>query len=226
VPLDVVYNGLDPRAPGAEPDAAAARFRARFDIDERPLVLFGGRISGAKGGDQLLRAMAHARSRVDCQLAILGARQAYFEHARRLAGEVGLDQSALRTLGWLEQDDLDLAFAAAQVCATPSVYPDPFNLMTLRAMAHGKPVVGTCYGATPEIVEDGKTGFVADPWQPAQFGDRIADLALDPALAQRMGGAGRRRMERDFTLDQQVSAYERLFSRVRAATSGVSAAPQ
>jgi glycosyltransferase involved in cell wall biosynthesis len=236
VPLDVVYNGLDPlprseasspgdgaagsagsnRASGeAALQGAGAAFRARFGLDERPLVLFGGRISGAKGGDQLLRAVAHARRRVDGQLAILGDRQAYFDHARRLAAEVGLDQGALRTLGWLEQWDLDEAFAAAEAYATPSVYPDPFNLMTLRAMAHGKPVVGTCYGGTPEIVVDGETGFVADPWQPEQFGDRLADLLLDGDLARRLGEAGRTRMESTFTLDKQVDAYERLYARVR-----------
>jgi glycosyltransferase involved in cell wall biosynthesis len=236
VPLDVIYNGLDPlpKSKGASAgDGAAgnagsnrprgeaalqgdwAAFRAQFGLDERPLVLFGGRISGAKGGDQLLRAVAYARGRVDCQLAILGDRQAYFDHARRLATEVELDQGALRTLGWLEQLDLERAFAAAGVCATPSVYPDPFNLMTLRAMAHGKPVVGTCYGGTPEIVVDGETGFVADPWQPEQFGDRLADLLLNRDLARRMGEAGRARMESTFTLDKQIDAYERLYTRVR-----------
>jgi len=216
VPLDVVYNGLDPLPSGGTASGGGGtEFRTRFGLDGRPLVLFGGRISGAKGGDQLLRAVAHARRRVDCQLAILGDRPAYFAHARRLAADVGLDQEALHTLGWLEQHDLDGAFAAADVCATPSVYPDPFNLMTLRAMAHGKPVVGTCYGGTPEIVIDGETGFVADPWQPEQFGDRLADLLLDRDLAQRTGAAGRARMESTFTLDQQVRAYERLYGRLR-----------
>jgi phosphatidylinositol alpha-1,6-mannosyltransferase len=234
VPLEVVYNGLDPlpddrqqmanegqqrthagaRTPEHAPRTTPGAFRTRFGLDDRPLVLFGGRISGAKGGDQLLRAVAHARRRVDCQLAILGDRQAYFQHARRLAADVGLDQGALHTLGWLEQHDLEAAFDAADVCATPSVYPDPFNLMTLRAMAHGKPVVGTCFGATPEIVVDGVTGFVADPWHPAQFGERLADLLLDADLARRMGEAGRARMEREFPLDRQVTAYEQLYARL------------
>jgi glycosyltransferase involved in cell wall biosynthesis len=220
VPLEVVYNGLDPLTDDGSPSTShvpctvSDAFRARFGLDDRPLVLFGGRISGAKGGDQLLRAVAHARRRVDCQLAILGDRQAYFQHARRLAADVGLDQGALHTLGWLEQPDLEAAFDAADVCATPSVYPDPFNLMTLRAMAHGKPVVGTCFGATPEIVVDGVTGFVADPWDPAQFGERLADLLLDADLARRMGEAGRARMEREFTLDRQVTAYEQLYARL------------
>jgi len=94
-------------------------------------------------GDQLIRAMVEARREVDCQLAVAGDRPQYFAVARRIAAEVGLDANALHVLGWLEGDQLDIAFAACDVVATPSVYPDPFNLMNVRAMAHARPVVGT-----------------------------------------------------------------------------------
>lgn len=212
-PLEVIYNGIDP-ASCQTTAAERASFRRLYDLDQRPLVLFGGRISGAKGGDQLMRAVALARRRADLQLAILGDRPAYFAHARRLAEQVGLPHHALHTLGWLDGADLHHAFGAADVCATPSVYPDPFNLMTLRAMAHRKPVVGTCYGATPEIVVHGQTGFIADPWQPEVFGERLAELALDPQLAQRLGQAGRERAEQCFTLERQVEAYASLLTRL------------
>jgi glycosyltransferase involved in cell wall biosynthesis len=214
VPLEVVYNGIDPQVPRASAGEREA-FRRRHGIDERPLVLFGGRISGAKGGDQLLRAMVRVRRRIDAQLAILGDRQMYLDHARRLASEVGLEQSALHTVGWLNGLDLELAFAAADVCTTPSVYPDPFNLMNLRAMAHAKPVVGTCYGGTPEIVVDEETGYIADPWQPEVFGDRIADLLTQPDISRCMGQAGRTRLETSFTLERQVAGYLALFERVQ-----------
>jgi glycosyltransferase involved in cell wall biosynthesis len=212
VPLDVVHNGLDPNVPTF--DIAQRRaFRQKHGIDSRPLVFFGGRISGAKGGDQLLRAVAVARRDMDCQVAIAGDRTAYFKIARRLADEVGLAQSALHTLGWLEGEQLDLAFEAADVSATPSVYPDPFNLMNLRAMAHRRAVVGTCYGGTPEIVVDGETGVIADPWQPKEFGKALASLLADPARAAAMGDAGRRRVEQDFTLERQVDSYLALYAR-------------
>jgi glycosyltransferase involved in cell wall biosynthesis len=212
VPLEVVHNGLDPHVPVFDA-AQRAGFRQRHGIDERPLVFFGGRISGAKGGDQLLRAVAIARRSLDCQVAIAGDRDAYFKIARRLAGEVGLDQGALHTLGWLEREQLDLAFEAADVSATPSVYPDPFNLMNLRAMAHRRAVAGTQYGGTPEIVVDGVTGLIADPWQPEQFGGALVSLLSDPARAAAMGEAGRRRLETEFTLDKQVESYLALYAR-------------
>jgi glycosyltransferase involved in cell wall biosynthesis len=214
VPREVVHNGISPSVPSF--DAVQIQdFRARHGIDERPLVFFGGRISGAKGGDQLLRATIAARRRVDCQLAIAGDRPQYFAVAKRIAAEEGLPADALRILGWLEREQLDLAFAACAVSATPSVYPDPFNLMNLRAMAQGKPVVGTPYGGTPEIVVHGETGLIADPWDPEAFGEALATLLLDPERARTMGEAGRRRLEERFTLDRQAERYLALLERVR-----------
>ncbi|MGI8424691.1 MAG: glycosyltransferase family 4 protein [Chloroflexota bacterium] len=206
VSREVVYNGIAAEVPrfGA---GAIEDFRRRHGIDNRPLVFFGGRISGAKGGDQLVRAFAVARRRVDCQLAIAGDRPQYFDVARRIAVAEGLPERVLCMLGWLEGDQLDLAFAASDVCATPSVYPDPFNLMNLRAMAHGKPVVGTRYGGTPEIVVDGETGRIADPWDPVAFGDALAEMLSSPERAREMGSAGRRRLEEQFTLGRQVDRY-------------------
>jgi glycosyltransferase involved in cell wall biosynthesis len=213
VPTEVIHNGIDP-APCVTSAAERTAFRREHGLEGRALLLFGGRISGAKGGDQLIRAAARARERVDLNLAILGDRQVYFDHARRLADGAGLPQDRLHTLGWLDQEALRRAIGASDVCATPSVYPDPFNLMNLRAMAHRRPVVGTCFGGTPEIVVDGETGYLADPWDVDAFGDRIADLLLDAPLAARMGAAGRRRVERAFTLDRQVAAYADLFGRL------------
>lgn len=215
---EVVHNGISPHVPTFGP-SARRDFRAQHGIDDRPLVFFGGRISGAKGGDQLIRAMVEARKRVDCQLAIAGDRPQYFAFARRLAAEVGLDAGALHVLGWLEGGQLDLAFAASDVTATPSVYPDPFNLMNVRAMAHAKPVAGTCYGGTSEIVVHGQTGLIADPWQPAEFGAAVAELASDDELARRLGAAGRERLCEHFTLDRQVDRYLDLLTRVRQPTA-------
>ena len=214
---NVIHNGIDPQVPAIDRIARRA-FREQQGIDDRPLVFFGGRISGAKGGDQLIRAMVEARRIVDCQLAVAGDRPQYFAVARRLAAEVGLAAERLHVLGWLDGHQLELAFAASDVVATPSVYPDPFNLMNLRAMAHAKPVVGTCFGGTPEIVADGETGLIADPWQPNEFGAALARVLGDGALAQRMGFAGRERLRECFTLGAQVDKYLALLNQVRRST--------
>ncbi len=204
-PLTTIHNGVDPATCWSASGERAA-WRRRFGLDERPLILFGGRISGAKGGDQLVRALAVARRRVDAQLAVLGDNTEYLRFLERLAHTEGVG-GHVYGLGWLAGDDLRQAFGAADVIATPSVYPDPFNLMNIEAMAHARPVVATCYGGAPEIVVHGETGFIADPWDEAAFGDRLATVLTDRELAQAMGAAGRQRVLDRFTLDRQVRAY-------------------
>ncbi len=206
---EVVYNGLDATTCETRPGDGAA-FRARLGLDDRPIILYGGRASGAKGGDQLVRAMAHVTRRVPAQLVVLGDRPEYFAVVRRIADEVGLPAGVVHDGGWLDAEALREAHGAAAACAIPSVYPDPFNLMTLRAMLHGKPVVGTCHGATPELVVDGVTGRIADPWDAGAFGNAIADILEGPGMGRAMGTAGRARGLREFTLHRQLDGYARL----------------
>ena len=213
VRTSVVHNGLDGGACESRSGDGEA-FRRRLGLDARPIVLFGGRASGAKGGDQLVRAMAHVTRRLPAQLVVLGDRPEYFAVVRRIAAESGLPCSGRSGVvhdgGWLDPEGLREAHGAAAVCAIPSVYPDPFNLMTLRAMLHGRPVVGTCHGATPELVVDGVTGRIADPWDAAAFGGAIADVLAHPATAASMGASGRMRALAEFTLERQLSGYARL----------------
>ena len=209
VRTSVVHNGLDGGACESRPEDGEA-FRRRLGLDGRPIVLFGGRASGAKGGDQLVRAMAHVTRRIPSQLVVLGDRPEYFAVVRRIAEESGLAPGVVHDGGWLDAEGLREAHGAAAVCAIPSVYPDPFNLMTLRAMLHGRPVVGTCYGATPELVVDGVTGRIADPWDATSFGGAIADVLAHPATAASMGASGRMRALAEFTLERQLSGYAQL----------------
>lgn len=203
--LRTIHNGVDPTKCWSKL-GEREMWRRRFHLEERPLILFGGRISGTKGGDQLVRALAIVRQRVDAQLAVLGDNTTYLRFLENLAQDEGVG-GQVHGLGWLSGDDLRQAFAAADVIATPSVYPDPFNLMNIEAMAHARPVVATCYGGGPEIVVDGETGFVADPWDEAVFGDRLASVLTNQKLAHAMGEAGRQRVLDYFTLDRQVRAY-------------------
>ncbi len=207
--LAVVHNGLDGGACESRPGDGDA-FRRRLQLDGRPIVLFGGRASGAKGGDQLVRAMSHVIRRVPAQLVVLGDRPEYFTVVRRIAAESGVPSGVGHDGGWLDPEGLRQAHGAATVCAIPSVYPDPFNLMTLRAMLHERPVVGTCHGATPELVVDGVTGRIADPWDAEAFGTAIADVIADPATAAAMGAAGRVRAIAEFSLDRQLAGYAQL----------------
>ncbi len=89
----------------------------------------------------------------------------------------------------------------------PSVRPEPFGLVTVEAMASGKPVVASNTGGLPEIVVDGVTGRLFPPGNPAALAEALYPLMVDSELRSRYGQAGRKRVETHFTLDRFVSGW-------------------
>lgn len=76
----------------------------------------------------------------------------------------------------------------------PSIWPDPCPGVAMEAMATGKPVIAANIGGLPEIVADGETGILVPPGDSGALRSAMARLIDDPALAARMGAAGRERV--------------------------------
>ena len=76
----------------------------------------------------------------------------------------------------------------------PSIWPDPCPTVAMEAMAVGKPVIASRIGGLPEIVTDGETGILVEPGDSDALRTAIETLVNDPALAARMGAAGRERV--------------------------------
>ena len=90
----------------------------------------------------------------------------------------------------------------AAVFAFPSFYPgECFPLVLLEAMSYRIPVAATSVGGVPDMVEDGKTGFVCPPADSVSFADKLAELLDNKDLRENMGKAGYEKFLSEFTLD-------------------------
>jgi glycosyltransferase involved in cell wall biosynthesis len=74
-------------------------------------------------------------------------------------------------------------------------------------MASGIPVIGSRIGGLPYTVTDGVTGLLFEPGNPTDLAAKIGRLLDDPAVRRRMGLAGRKRFEEDFTWDVVIERY-------------------
>jgi len=129
------------------------------------------------------------------------------EYLRDLASEVGV-ADRVHVLG--PRKDVPALMHAIDVFAMPSIW-EGFGLVLLEAMAAGRPIVASRVATIPEVVVDGETGLLVPAGDPVALADALAQLAHDPALARRLGEAGRERLRQHFSIEKMVGDTELLY---------------
>ena len=104
----------------------------------------------------------------------------------------------------------------ALIFVCPSVY-EPLGIVNLEAMACGTAVVGSRVGGIPEVVDDGVTGLLVPPNDPASLADAMNALLHDPMRAAEMGSAGRERAVAEFSWDAVAAQTAALYAELTAA---------
>jgi glycosyltransferase involved in cell wall biosynthesis len=213
-PFEVVHNGINPELFDV-PEAGIEVLRQRFRLEGRRVILFGGRLNREKGDAQLLAALRQVKRQVpNVALLVLSRSDDY---AQQLIAQNPDLVPTIIIGGWLEASELATAYHLADVVATPSVCFDSFPTVNLEGMAAGAPPVTTCFGGGKELVLDGETGFVVNPYDIDTLADRLTRLLTDDDLRRKMSAAGRHRIEQHFTLKHQIGqmlgVYERAIAR-------------
>jgi glycosyltransferase involved in cell wall biosynthesis len=174
------------------------------EIPEEGYALFLGRLSPEKGVKQLLTAWKKIRS----------------PHARLVIAGTGFEEELMRFLardlptvdfrGFVERSQHDDLWAKAKFLIIPSIWHEPFGLVALEAMAHGRPLVVSNLGALPEIV--GEAALVADPTQIDELAAACDRLFADHRLARRMGDSGFVRMKQYYHRDLWLERIRQVYA--------------
>jgi len=96
----------------------------------------------------------------------------------------------------------------------------------LEAMACGKPVVSTRVGSVSEMALHGETGWLVHPGDVNDLAKRVTELFRDPAMSQRFGEIGRRRVVEKYSVDLMVKGYEELLTEIYASKATSIPRPQ
>lgn len=104
-------------------------------------------------------------------------------------------------------------FSACSVFVLPS-RSEGMGRVLIEAMATGKPCVGTRVGGIPNIIQDGKTGFLVAPENPRELTEKLCLLLADKELRQQMGEAGRRMTETILSDQQYVRNFQTMLTHV------------
>jgi glycosyltransferase involved in cell wall biosynthesis len=178
--------------------------------ETRRRVLFAGRIVKPKGVDVLVRA---ARS-VDAEFVVYGE-GTRMDSVRGLARRLGVEER-VRFAGWIGAEELAREIAEASVVVLPSVWPEPFGLVGIEALASGRPVVASMTGGIVDWLQDGVTGLGVPPGRPRPLAAALNELLADPSGQRRMGEAGRELVAERFSPERHVQALVQAYERARS----------
>lgn len=180
-------------------------------------LLFVGRANAQKGLESLIRALGCMRSNASLDIVGDGAGRAPLE---RLGGEIGVAQR-LRWHGALPQPELAGLYRAAAALVVPSI-DEGLGLVAVEGQLSGVPVVASNSGGLPDIVQDGCTGLLVPPGEPAALARTLDDLLARPDRGAALGAAGRAHALATFSPDAVAQRYAELY---RAVTSGAGVSP-
>jgi len=186
--LDTVYNGVD---------------ISMFDFSDEPedYLLFVGRIIPEKGVKEAIQVANETKHR----LLIIGPTEFLHEDYFEQYIKPELNDKILYLAG-LEQSQLPRYYQKAKALLTPVQWEEPFGMTTIEAMACGTPVISLHRGAAPEIIVDGKTGFVVNSiFEMSKAVEKIGRIKRRDC---------REHITRKFATKHMVNEYERVFYKV------------
>lgn len=205
-PITVIPNGIEAPVEGPLDSDEQSKF-AKW-IENRPYILFLGRINWKKGLDRLVKAMAYIPSEI--HLVIAGNdEEGYQAVIEALAAKAGVSHRIVFT-GPVHGRFKTWLFQKAQAMVLPS-YSENFGNTVLEAMACACPVVVTPEVGLADVVRKAQSGWVVDG-DPALFGQAVKKLLADANRMHKMGQRGVQTVQTSFAWPVISQQMERMYT--------------
>ena len=219
--ISVVWNGVDPKRYDPKncdaEDVNAVRRKYGISPDEK-MILFIGRLTWVKGVTNLVQAMPTVLAEYPrTKLVILGKGEQQNDIVEA-ANRLGIGNKVICRFEFVPEEERILNYSAADLCIFPSTY-EPFGIVSLEAMAMGKPLVVGAKGVVgfkEQVMSSGpeQNGVHVDGGNPGDIAWGIREVLSDPDRAKQWGENGRTRVMKYFTwrkvAEQTLQIYESL----------------
>src|SRR5258708_26555641 len=161
--------------------------------EDEHLILFFGRIWEYKGLEHLIRAEPSISARVaDVRIMVAGQGEDFSRYARLM---VHPERFIIHN-EFISEERTAEYFRRASVVVLPYIEASQSGVIPL-AYSAAKPVVATTVGGLPEMVEDGRTGYLVAPRDTTNLADRLVRLLIEPTLRRQMGANAKRKIEEE-----------------------------
>ncbi len=207
--IELIYNGIDLSRFIAESSPSKNALRQRFGLRGEPVIGIIARLSEVKGHIYLIQAMKEIlESYPKAQLFIAGDGKIK-DDLIKLARGIGIIDNVVFVP---EVSDTLEALSAMDVFVMPSLN-EGLGLSLMEAMAFGLPVVGSNVGGIKTLIQDGYSGILVPPANPASIAKAVVDLLKDRKRAQYLGDNARNFINLKFSEDEMVLKTERLYKK-------------
>ena len=201
--ITVVQNGVTPtESQGGE------EFRRRIGVTDQVIVGVTATMIDQKGLFDFLAAASRFRDQAQHLRFVIvgdGPLRPALEQKRR---ELGLEELVIFA-GWMSRAN-EIALPAFDIFFQPSLW-EAMSIALLEAMAAAKPIVATCVGEAPHMIDDGVEGYLVEPGDVDRMATALHRLIADPGLRSRMGAAARDKVSRSFSADRMTRSYEAIY---------------
>ena len=178
---EVVYPRIDTGR--FNPGIDGSSIRQKYGLSSEPLVLYVGRISPHKGIHLLIEAFLEVQKQIQGIKLLIAGKHTFADYSRRLKS---MSNSSVVFAGYVPDDEIPAYYAACSVYATATLW-EGFDLPLAEAQACGRPVVAFNLGPHPEVVIEGKTGYLTPPRDVNAMARAIQSLLTDDITRERMG---------------------------------------
>jgi len=196
-------------------EADGKRFRQKYQLEGKKIILFAGTKNYHKGAIHLLDAMGKITGKMG-NVTLVGMGLSTGEWEKKKAG---FRQIHLLDFGYVSEEEKRDAFEACDLFAMPSRV-DSFGIAYLEAWQCGKPVIGARIGAIPEVIEEGEDGLLVEFGDTDRLASAILSLLKNDDLRKQMGEKGRRKVAERFDWQKNIGRIEEVFEKAKAACPG------
>lgn len=208
--IEVIYNGIDTEKfrPGRQ-DGALLRQKYGIPHDAFTMIITS-RIKNLrnKGHKHLLDIMHHYEKASSWHLIIIGKGRGMTD-LRHLIKKYGLE-NRVHLLG--HKNDVENYLDMADAVVLPS-YFETFGLVLAEGMAMAKPAAAFAVGGIPEVIDDGRTGFLAPMGDDKALFDKLNFLAEHRDICRQMGQAAREKIKADFSKEMMMEKLLKVYEK-------------
>jgi len=198
--------------PGTLRDYVTGRDADRPMDAGRPVkLLYAGRLTEDKGvhiGVEAVRILSERLSPRRVTLDIVGSGpEDYIGSLRGRIDGHGLGGD-VRIMEQVPHDELMESYAGYDAFLFTSLWEEPFGMTAIESMSRGLPVVASSVGGVPEIISNGRNGFLVPPGDAERLADVVESLVKDSGLARRISEEGVRTVLERYTNDRVFDQTE------------------